>query len=100
MDRLVTGFKGDVERIVTEIADAVTSRQFERVKDIAHALKGGAGSVGAIQLMQFAARLEKTSHESLRQKSKLLLDELNKTTKQALVVLEKHTQKRQRQPTA
>ena len=100
VDRLITGFRGDVERIVSEIADAVTTRQFERVKDIAHALKGGAGSVGAIQLMQFAARLEKTSHESLRQKSKLLLDELNKATKQALTVLEKHAEKRQRQPSA
>ncbi len=95
VERLIIGFKGDAERIVSEIAAALDSRHYEQIKDIAHALKGGAGSVGAMQLMQFAARLEKTNHDALRQKSNALLEELNRTTKQAFVVLEQHLEQRQ-----
>jgi hypothetical protein len=44
--------------------------------------------------MQLAARLEKTNHDTMRQKASSLLEELHRTTKQALSVLEKHLETR------
>ena len=52
------------------------------------------GSVGAIQLMQLASRLEKTNHDTMRLKASGLLEELHRTTKQALSVLEQHLETR------
>jgi two-component system, sensor histidine kinase RpfC len=94
VERLVTGFRGDTDRILANIREALEARHFEEVKNSAHALKGGAGSVGAIQLMQLAARLEKTNHDTMRQKASSLLEELHRTTKQALSVLDKHLETR------
>jgi two-component system sensor histidine kinase RpfC len=49
VERLVRGFRTDAERLVTTISDALAARRYEVVKDAAHALKGGAGSIGAGQ---------------------------------------------------
>jgi two-component system sensor histidine kinase RpfC len=96
VERLLNGFRGDAERIVSEVSIALHSHRYEQIKDIAHALKGGAGSVGAMRLMQFAARLEKINHDTLRQNSDALLEELNRTTNQAFIVLDHHLEQRQR----
>ena len=50
------------------------------MKDAAHALKGGSGSVGAIQMLQIATRLDKASHETLRLRAASLVDELRQTS--------------------
>jgi two-component system sensor histidine kinase RpfC len=94
VERLVTGFRGDTDRILANIHEALKAQHFEEVKNSAHALKGGAGSVGAIQLMQLASRLEKTNHDTMRLKASGLLEELHRTTKQALSVLEQHLETR------
>ena len=77
VDRLLRGFAGDIDRLVAEINTALGERNFEAVKDCAHALKGGAASVGAKQLAQFALRLEKASHDSLRSKAVAWSQELS-----------------------
>src|SRR5205085_1909113 len=63
ISRLLNGFRSDAERLVKEIGDALATRKYELLKDSAHALKGGAGSVGATQLMMIATRFEKATHE-------------------------------------
>ncbi len=90
--RLLNGFRSDVERLVKEIVDALAARRYERVKDAAHALKGGAGSVGASQLMMMAARFEKADHELLRLKAATWTEELMKATEVALRGLQQHVE--------
>ena len=69
VERLLRGFKGDTERLVREIGDALGARRYEAAKDAAHALRGGSASVGAMQLLQIATRIDKASHDTLRLKA-------------------------------
>jgi HPt (histidine-containing phosphotransfer) domain-containing protein len=94
VERLLRGFRGDTERLAREIADAFGQRKYELVKDAAHALKGGAASVGATQLTQVATRLEKASHDTLRLKAAQFTEELNGAVSRTLAALERHLEMR------
>jgi HPt (histidine-containing phosphotransfer) domain-containing protein len=74
----------------------LATRRYEEVKDAAHALKGGAGSVGATQLVQIAVRFEKASHDTLRIKAAAWTEELVRATDVALAALEAHLEERRR----
>jgi HPt (histidine-containing phosphotransfer) domain-containing protein len=80
---------------VAEIAAALASRRYEAAKDAAHALKGGSGGVGATQLLQFAIRVEKASHETLRLKAAQWTDELQRINSRTRTALEEHLTDRQ-----
>lgn len=88
--RLIDGFYSDADRLVEGIVNAIAARRYELVKDHAHALKGGAASVGANQLVQFAKRIEKASHDSLRLKAAQWIEELKATDRQARSALAEH----------
>lgn len=97
VERLVLGFRSDIERLLKTISDSLASRRYEDVKDAAHALKGGAGSVGATQLAQVAIRLEKASYNTLRLRAAAWTEELTHTANAALAALEHHLEERRRQ---
>lgn len=92
--RLLNGFRSDAERLVREISDALAQRRYEAVKDSAHALKGGAGSVGASQLVMLATRFEQASHEQLRLKSAAWTEELTRAYSVAIARLDRHLELR------
>jgi|SRR5690348_2897959 len=96
VDRLVEGFKSDCERLVGEICTALATRRYEAAKDAAHALKGGAGGVGASQLFQFATRVEKATHETLRMKAAQWTDELQRISSRTRLALDEHVTERQK----
>jgi HPt (histidine-containing phosphotransfer) domain-containing protein len=91
------GFQSDTDRLVAEISTALAHRRYEAVKDAAHALKGGAGGVGAMQLLQFALRLEKASHDTLRLKAAQWTDELQRIAARTRASLDKHLSERAQQ---
>ena len=97
VERLTRGFHSDTERLVKSISDALAARRYEEVKDAAHALKGGAGSVGASQLVQLAIRFERASHDLLRMKSAAWMEELSHAANAALAALDQHVEDRRRQ---
>jgi two-component system sensor histidine kinase RpfC len=97
VERLTRGFRSDTERIVKSISDALAARRYEDVKDAAHALKGGAGSVGASQLVQLAIRFEKASYDLLRIKSAAWMEELTHAANVALAALDQHVEARRRE---
>jgi len=90
VDRLLRGFKSDNERLVAQISDALTGRKYDTVKDAAHALRGGAASVGAALLTQFAARLEKMPPDALRIKAAQLMEELLSVSGRTMAMLENY----------
>jgi len=96
VERLVRGFKADASRLVKSISDALAARRYEDVKDVAHALKGGAGSVGATQLVQLAVRFEKANHDTLRVKSAAWIEEVSQATAAALAALDRHVEEQRR----
>lgn len=98
IERLIRGFRSDAERLVSEISSALAARKYEEVKDAAHALKGGAGSVGATQLVALALRLEKATHDTLRLKASAWTEELVRASDAVVGALETHlAERRQRQ---
>jgi len=90
--RLIEGFFADADRLSREIVEAITNRRYELVKDVAHALKGGAGSVGAVQLVQFAKRLENASNDSIRLRSSQWIEELRLLDRQTRASLNQNVQ--------
>jgi HPt (histidine-containing phosphotransfer) domain-containing protein len=94
VDRLLEGYRVDVDRLVSDICAALAARRYEAVKDAAHALKGGSGSVGAIQLLQVATRLDKASHETLRLRSAALIEELRRVSAQTIADLTEYLAER------
>lgn len=96
VERLLNGFRSDVVRLVKSIGDGLATRRYEDVKDAAHALKGGAGSVGATQLVQLAIRFEKAGHDVLRMKAATWTEELVRAADAAFAALDKHLEERRR----
>jgi two-component system sensor histidine kinase RpfC len=97
VERLVRGFKADSERLVKSMSDALAGRRYEEVKETAHALKGGAGSVGATQLVRLAIRFETASYDVLRHKAAPWMEELAHAVNAALAALEQHVEGRRLQ---
>ena len=96
VERLLNGFRSDVQRLVKSIGDGLAARRYEDVKDAAHALKGGSGSVGATQLVQLAIRFEKAGHDVLRMKAAVWTEELVRAADAAFAVLDQHLEERRR----
>ena len=94
VERLVRGFRSDVERLVTALTDALAARRYEDVKDAAHALKGGAGSVGATQLVALAQRFENADRGTMRLKAAAWSEELSRAADNVLRTLESHIEER------
>lgn len=94
VERLVIGFRSDAEKILANITEALSARRYEDARNGAHALKGGAGSVGALQLMRLAARLEGANHDMLRAKAGSIVEELNASIRQTLSALDRHLSRR------
>jgi two-component system sensor histidine kinase RpfC len=95
--RLLRGVRSDCAQLIEQIVTALSQRKYEAVRNAAHALKGAAGSVGAGLWVQFATRLEKCSHETLRLKAGGLIQELERITKRTNAVLDAHIESRVRQ---
>jgi two-component system sensor histidine kinase RpfC len=96
VDRLVKGFRSDCERLVAEISSGLNQRNYERVKESAHALKGGAGSIGATQLMQLATRLEKANYETIRQKARQWTDDLLRLSERTMAAFDAYADSQRR----
>jgi two-component system sensor histidine kinase RpfC len=90
--RLLAGFKSDTDRLVLEITAALGERRYETIRNSAHALKGGAASVGASQLAQLARRFESASPDSLRLRAAQWIEELLKTAQCSSEMLEHYLQ--------
>jgi two-component system sensor histidine kinase RpfC len=94
MERLVRGFRSDAERLVIALTDALAARRYEDVKDAAHALKGGAGSMGATQLVALAQRFESADRGTMRLKAAAWSEELSRAVDNVLSTLESHIEER------
>jgi len=96
VERLIRGFRSDTDHLVKTITGGLAARRYEDVKDAAHALKGGAGSVGATQLVQLAIRFEKAGHDTLRIRAAAWAEELVRAADVALAALDAHLEERRR----
>jgi len=95
--RLLRGVRSDCSQLVEQIGTALAEHKYQEISNAAHALKGAAGSVGAGLWVQFAERLEKSSHEILRAKASALGQELTRITHRTIAALDLHIESRSRQ---
>ena len=96
-ERLLRGVRSDCAQLVEQVITALSQRKYQDVSNAAHALKGAAGSVGAGLWVQFAIRLEKSTHEALRLKAGALTQELTRITQRTNAALDAHIESRIRQ---
>jgi two-component system sensor histidine kinase RpfC len=97
LERLLHGFRADAERLLKEIGDALAARRYQDVKDAAHALKGGAGSVGATQLVALSVRFENADYDTMRLRAAAWTEELSRAVANVLSALDTHLQQRRLQ---
>jgi two-component system sensor histidine kinase RpfC len=73
---LIHGFLQDTERLLGEMETALRGKKYGEFKDLVHAIKGSAGSVGAQALYDICASVQDSSDEALRNNASSLMHDL------------------------
>ncbi len=73
IEELLDGFVADNKLLMQRLENALLSSRLEKVKEILHALKGSAISIGAVALRETCHRLEKLNHADLKQDKEKIL---------------------------
>ena len=73
---LIHGFLQDTERLLGEMESALRGKKYGDFKDLVHAIKGSAGSVGAQTLYDICAGVKEMSDDMLRDKASSLMHDL------------------------
>lgn len=76
VDRLINGFLEDTETLLNQMQQALLKQRYTEFKDLAHALKGSSGSVGADVLHRLAAAIGPLTHDELRAQTSARMHEL------------------------
>jgi len=95
MDSLITGFLGDAEKLIENMKSAVKNENLAQLRADAHALKGSAGSVGAVQLSDSCARILATQNHLLANEAPAMIEHVSgyfDTARDALIDYLKHRQ--------
>jgi two-component system sensor histidine kinase RpfC len=73
---LIHGFLHDTEGLLESMEKAMREKRYEDFKDLAHAMKGSAGSVGAQSLYDVCSGISGVSDEMLGKKASALMHDL------------------------
>ncbi|MEB0136131.1 ATP-binding protein [Actimicrobium sp. CCC2.4] len=90
VDGLVAGFIADTQVLMAQIAVAIGNQQLGALRDLLHALKGSAMSIGAQALCTTCAQLEERSDADLRREGRALLTQLQQAVDQLLDALDRY----------
>ena len=75
LEELVFSFLQDGARLIGEMKDALGLGEILRMKEVAHAFKGSAASLGATRLYETGIKLSDLSVAGFREEGKVLLDQ-------------------------
>lgn len=73
LENLISGFTMDSEALIRKMEVALGNSAHEEFKDLAHGLKGSAGSIGAIALFDASSQVLILSHQDLAGKGGAIL---------------------------
>jgi two-component system, sensor histidine kinase RpfC len=76
LTNLVNGFYVDSQKLIQEMHVALDTQQYELFRDLAHGLKGSAGSIGATALFEINSSVLHLSHPDLENKGAALIAEV------------------------
>ncbi|HEV7619451.1 MAG TPA: Hpt domain-containing protein, partial [Burkholderiaceae bacterium] len=79
VDDLLSGFIEDNRRLVDQLEEALRSSQFEEFKEILHAIKGSAVSIGALSMRTACQRFEKMAHSELKRDTEEIINFVKST---------------------
>ncbi|MBE9515450.1 MAG: response regulator [Proteobacteria bacterium] len=87
LPRLVEGFRNDGVRLIGELEQALVESDYQIFKEATHALKGNAGSVGAIALHELCIKIEGYDSATLPDRHKQMLQNIKREYNRALDTL-------------
>ncbi len=96
IDGLVDGFVADTHVLMLHIDTAMCNHEVGALRDLLHALKGSAMSIGAHRLRDTCVQLEERCDADLRTESRVLGPQLQRVVAQLLDALEQYRQGRTR----
>jgi len=88
LDSVIHGFFAEGEQLLAGMKEALQNQQYVQFKELAHALKGSSGNLGAEALFQICRELSKLNQDELESSSAKLLKRINDSfnlTRQALI---------------
>jgi two-component system, sensor histidine kinase RpfC len=83
-------FAQENRTLVAEAGQALREGRFQAVRDIAHSIKGNAGSVGALAVMEHATQLNRATQNDLLNDGEVMIAALEAAFEQALLEIEKY----------
>lgn len=94
---LVEGFLRDAETLFEELAEAVAADNMHQFRDLSHALKGSAGSVGASRLHELGRRACAIGDNDFASMSRTVLVEMRSAFGETEELLKRYISERQNQ---
>jgi len=94
---LINGFAKDVESLFDQLDDSASSRAVDRFRDLSHALKGSAGSVGARRLYDLSGRACKISDPDFDRMAPTAVSEMRSTYAETKTALNLYVSERKNQ---
>jgi len=79
---LFAGFSEDTKRLMEILEDALSCQRFEESREILHAMKGSAISIGAISLKHVCQEFERMTHSQLKQSAATVVQEIRSGLKE------------------
>ena len=88
LDSVIHGFFTEGEQLLARMKEALQNEKYVQFKELAHALKGSSGNLGAEALFQICREISKLNQNELQNSSATLLNKINVSfslTRQALI---------------
>ena len=97
VSELIEGFTRDAESIFDQLGRSIGARALRQFRDLAHALKGSAGSVGARRLHQLGIRACQISDRDFTRLAPTAVSEMHSVFADTRSALERYIRERQSQ---
>ena len=89
VDKLINIFLGRIPRLLQEISDAASEKDYSKLERSSHALKGSSGNIGATAMMTICAKLEELGREKRTEDAEYLVKSLSNVSNQTVDQLRK-----------
>jgi two-component system sensor histidine kinase RpfC len=97
VDGLIAGFLQDNQQLIKKLEEALRAQRYEEFKDMLHAMKGAALSIGALSMRTMCQRMEKMPNAELMRDTEEIMDRIQLTCTQLYEALESFRMERQKQ---
>jgi two-component system sensor histidine kinase RpfC len=94
---LVEGFTKDADTLFEQMAQTIESHKASQFRDLSHALKGGAGSVGARRLQELGGRASRIGDDDFERMGPTALSEMQSAFAEAKSALNSYISERKNQ---